>query len=183
MNPLTLIVAGTPAPQGSKRHVGGGRMIESSKAVAPWREAIKWTCLAKKVGCFDGPVAVEITFTVRKPASAPKTRKTWPVKRPDLDKLVRSTLDGLGEGGVWGDDSQVVELVARKVFPDSWHPQSMTVPGAHITISAVVDEPAPPEMRCGVHNCGLPYVFNGGCAVHGLGRVAPDLATDLYGED
>ena len=40
-DPLVLFVAGLPAAQGSKRHVGGGRMIEMSKAVAPWREAVR----------------------------------------------------------------------------------------------------------------------------------------------
>ena len=30
-------VLGLPAPQGSKRHVGEGRMVESSKRVKPWR--------------------------------------------------------------------------------------------------------------------------------------------------
>lgn len=137
MTSITLIIDGTPAPQGSKRHVGGGRMIEMSKAVAPWRESIKWTCRAKKIQPIDGPVAIEITFTVQKPASAPKTRKTWPIKRPDLDKLVRSTLDGLSEGGAWRDDSQVVELTARKVYPDSGHMHSLSTPGAHITIRAI----------------------------------------------
>lgn len=137
---LTVMVYGTPAPQGSKRHVGGGRMIESSAAVKPWREAIKWACLAKEVTPLTGAVDIEITFTVKKPASAPKRRRTWPVKRPDLDKLVRATLDGLGEGGVWVDDSQVVELVARKVYPDSWHPHSMETPGAHILIKPHTSE-------------------------------------------
>jgi len=33
-------VEGIPAPQGSKRHVGMGRMIESCKALKPWREQI-----------------------------------------------------------------------------------------------------------------------------------------------
>lgn len=33
-------VPGTPRPQGSKRHVGGGRMIESSKYVKAWREKV-----------------------------------------------------------------------------------------------------------------------------------------------
>ena len=42
---ITFEVYGQPAPQGSKRHVGGGRMIESSKAVAPWREAVKWAAI------------------------------------------------------------------------------------------------------------------------------------------
>ena len=34
-------VHGLPAPQGSKRHVGKGVMVESSKYVKPWREAVK----------------------------------------------------------------------------------------------------------------------------------------------
>src|ERR1700676_3259288 len=37
---MKITVRGIPAPQGSKRHVGGGRMIEMSKAVGPWREAV-----------------------------------------------------------------------------------------------------------------------------------------------
>ncbi len=38
---LTVHVTGSPAAQGSKRHVGGGRLIEQSKAVAPWRKAVR----------------------------------------------------------------------------------------------------------------------------------------------
>lgn len=39
-------VNGTPAPQGSKRHVGNGRMVEMSKAVGPWREAVRAEAVA-----------------------------------------------------------------------------------------------------------------------------------------
>ena len=38
---LRINVLGTPAPQGSKRHVGRGIMVESSRLVGPWREAVK----------------------------------------------------------------------------------------------------------------------------------------------
>lgn len=31
---LTVTVLGTPAPQGSKRHVGNGVVVESSKAAS-----------------------------------------------------------------------------------------------------------------------------------------------------
>ena len=34
-------VNGLPAPQGSHKHVGGGRMVESSKKVKPWRQDVK----------------------------------------------------------------------------------------------------------------------------------------------
>jgi Holliday junction resolvase RusA-like endonuclease len=36
---------------------------------------------------------------------------------PDLDKLCRGLLDGIGQSEViWGDDSQVVRLVAEKRY-------------------------------------------------------------------
>lgn len=37
---LHLFIPGSPAPQGSKRHLGRGILIESSKNVGPWRERI-----------------------------------------------------------------------------------------------------------------------------------------------
>jgi crossover junction endodeoxyribonuclease RusA len=41
---MHIRINGIPAPQGSKRHVGNGVMIESSKAVGPWREAVRNEC-------------------------------------------------------------------------------------------------------------------------------------------
>jgi len=110
---------GSPAPQGSKRHVGKGRMIESSKKVKPWREAVKWAAVEARKGAspLEGALSVLLVFTVPKPQSAPKRRVTYPIRKPDLDKLVRSTFDALTDAGVWGDDSQVVSLLTRKVFP------------------------------------------------------------------
>lgn len=134
---LVITVHGTPAPQGSKRHVGRGVMVESSQLVKPWREAVKHALLLVPTSQrIDGPVAVEVTFTLKKPASAPKTRVTWPQRRPDLDKLLRSTFDALSDADVWGDDSQVVEVTARKVFPDEGI-DALSHPGAVIRVSEV----------------------------------------------
>ena len=41
MNEIFIPVIGIPAPQGSKRHVGHGIMIENSKRVKPWRQDVK----------------------------------------------------------------------------------------------------------------------------------------------
>ncbi len=143
---LTVCVIGQPAAQGSKRHVGGGRLIEQSAAVKPWREAVKYaardldsvvigdnTAGLPLPDTFTGPLAVTVTFTVPKPKSAPKTRLTYPAKRPDLDKLLRSTLDALTDAGVWADDGLVVELSGRKTYPRE-HSDALTVPGALIRI-------------------------------------------------
>lgn len=113
MNEIIINVVGAPGPQGSKRHVGRGIMIESSKKVVPWREAVKWAALT--VGAFiRGPVSVDVTFYLQKPKSAKKD--ALPDKRPDLDKLVRSTFDALSDAGVWEDDSRVVSVAARKEY-------------------------------------------------------------------
>jgi crossover junction endodeoxyribonuclease RusA len=129
---VIIVVRGTPAPQGSKRHVGRGRMIEQSRAVGPWREAIRAetqrVMITEESIQFLGPVAVKITFLLPRPKSTPK-RITQPAKRPDLDKLARSVLDGLTMGGAWEDDAQVVELWCRKRFA----PEG-TAPGCKIVI-------------------------------------------------
>jgi Holliday junction resolvase RusA-like endonuclease len=60
------------------------------------------------------PVSVVLDFYLERPASIPKKR-TFIVVKPDLDKLVRSTLDAL-TGTVFLDDAQVVELNVRKHY-------------------------------------------------------------------
>lgn len=137
---LTVIVRGhRPAPQGSKRHVGGGRMVEQSKRVRPWRDAVQAATIAAvraaHTAPLDGPLRVEATFTVVKPASAPKRRPTWPTTRHsgDLDKLLRSTFDALTDAGAIADDARVIEVTARKVFPDQGR-HALPVPGAVIRI-------------------------------------------------
>lgn len=131
MTEYNFRVVGKPAPQGSKKgFIRGGRvnLVESSKDVAPWRESVKHDAMqAVGTPMLEGPVMVDLTFYLSRPASAPK-RITRPFKKPDLDKLVRSTLDGLTDAGMWVDDSQVVSLFASKHFA------VMSPPGVDITI-------------------------------------------------
>ena len=42
---FTFTVLGTPAPQGSKRHVGKGVMVESSRGCKPWRQDVRHTAM------------------------------------------------------------------------------------------------------------------------------------------
>lgn len=131
-----------PAPQGSKRHVGRGRLIEQSTRVKPWRAAVDEAVRAAVAGTvpLDGPLSVEIAFTVRKPASAPKTRITWPTTRDsgDLDKLLRSTFDALTTAGAIADDSRIVEVTARKMHPGEGL-DALDAPGAVIRVWRLVE--------------------------------------------
>ncbi|MDM4721139.1 RusA family crossover junction endodeoxyribonuclease [Micromonospora sp. WMMA1363] len=142
---LTITAYGLPAPQGSKRHIGRGVMIESSKRVKPWRDDVKnaaerfiesqrvrglhWTPL-------DEPLAVSMVFTLPKPASAPKQRRTWPMRLPDLSKLIRSTEDALTDAGIWRDDARVVECTARKVYPGE-DESALASPGVVVRIRSL----------------------------------------------
>lgn len=142
---LAFYVHGTPGPQGSKRHVGNGRMIESSKKVKPWRAAVVAAALdaALLTGHtqFTGPVRLGVTFYLPRPKShyrtgryADRLKPDAPVfvpTKPDLDKLIRSTCDALSTAGVWADDNQAARIVARKLYADD------TGTGAQIHLSAL----------------------------------------------
>ena len=118
---MTIIVHGTPAPQGSKRHVGRGVMVESSNKVKPWREAVKWAAIEALVGRgLDGPVTVEVDFYFVHPKTG-KRRPTHSVK-PDIDKLLRSTFDALTDAGAFEDDSRIVSVQARKHYATQYSP-------------------------------------------------------------
>ena len=116
------VVGLTPAPQGSKRHVGNGRMVESSAKVKPWREAIRQEALKTGMAVTAEPVYLHLLFRFRRPQGHHNSRgevkpsaPTKHITRPDLDKLCRSTLDGL-TGVLFKDDSQVAFLVASKEY-------------------------------------------------------------------
>lgn len=124
---------GIPAPQGSKRHVGRGILVESSKAVGPWRERVALAAHQAMHGQppAAGPVTVTLHFVMPRPKSAPKTRHVYADKRPDLDKLVRACLDAV-TGVCLIDDAQVVEIVTTKRLCE---PNSVDQPGVHTTIA------------------------------------------------
>lgn len=131
MSALSFRVGGRPAPQGSKRYVGNGRTVESSRALRPWREAVRSTAVAA-IAANDGdwvplrePVEVTVTFWLPRPRSHYRAngelRDTAPdavTTRPDLDKLTRAVLDALTDAGVLADDSYATDLACRKRYAD-----------------------------------------------------------------
>jgi Holliday junction resolvase RusA-like endonuclease len=142
---VKIRVHGLPAPQGSKRHLGGGRMVESSAKVYPWREAV----VSELKRCdfdgrmLDGPVSVRVVFYLPRPqshltpakqlrAAAPR----YPHRPPDLDKLLRSTFDAFTQAGVVADDSRIVIVAAAKKYASRNEP-----PGAEILITEVEELP------------------------------------------
>lgn len=133
-------VHGLPAPQGSKKAVGRRKngstiLIEMSRKVRPWREAVE--AEARRVRPsrpIMGAVVLRVTFCLRAPQKMPRGR-VWPTTTPDLSKLVRSTEDAITTGLIWGDDSQVIGTWAEKIYVGQ--EGALREPGAIIEIHEI----------------------------------------------
>ena len=106
-----------------------GRLVEAQSAnLKKWRKAIADACQPfYRENIHLGPVRLEVDFFLERPKTVTQAKRPLPIVPPDLDKLIRAVGDGIGQGAdtgktgdgmIWGDDSQVVELVARKFYAD-----------------------------------------------------------------
>lgn len=127
----TFFIPGHPRPQGSKRHVGNGRMIESSKHLKPWRDkCIQVMRLQNKRAPIDAPVKVVAEFVMPRPK---RIVNPYPYQG-DLDKLQRCMGDAMEQSGVLTNDSRIIHWIATKRYakPDEQ-------PGAHIHITQIIN--------------------------------------------
>jgi Holliday junction resolvase RusA-like endonuclease len=153
MSDLSVEVPGLPLPQGSKKigtyKVAGiirRSIIDNNPRLAQWRMQItNYTrqAMADATVAFpiEGPISVDITFFMPRPQSHYGTGKNerilkpsapdLPTHAPDLDKLVRSILDGCTDAGTWHDDAQVVNIWAIKMYAED------RGPGVHFSVRHV----------------------------------------------
>ena len=128
------------APQGSKKHVGRGIMVETCKRLKTWRKEV--SLMAKLIvnEIIEEPVEVEVVFWFKRPLKhyLPNgmLRQSAPVyitnkNKGDLDKHCRALLDSLTKSA-FADDSQVVSLHAVKKYSET---ESQT--GAIIKIRSI----------------------------------------------
>jgi Holliday junction resolvase RusA-like endonuclease len=155
---LHIRAAGTPIPQGSKRawinkQTGKVQMVEDQgDRHASWRSAV--TAAATEALWRAGTtepttraVSVLLTFLLmrgvgmygsgRNATAVKASSPSYPVKPPDLDKLVRAVFDSLTDARVWVDDSQVVAFTARKRFIDRYGEEP---PGVDIVVGFLPEE-------------------------------------------
>lgn len=126
---IQFFVHGEPAAQGSKRHVGNGRMIEMSKKLPKWRASVKEAAATAHQGNppIDAPVRVTARFFMPKPK---RPMFPMPAVAPDLDKLCRAVGDALEQSGLLKNDSRIISWDASKSFAEHGAPM-----GVHITIT------------------------------------------------
>jgi len=154
-------VFGDPAPKGAMRafavRKGGaltGKTVVTARGSARQTE---WTArvleaVQRKAGggaeVLDGPLRLNVAFWLRRPKSAPKRRRTWADRTPDLDKLVRLILDAL-TGTLIADDARVVQIFAVKDYAEY---SSDPRPRAFVSIDQITagsQEFVPAELRQG----------------------------------
>ena len=125
------------APQGSKKHVGRGIMVETCKRLKSWRKEVSLRAKLIVDEIIEEPVEVEVVFWFKRPLKhyLPNgmVRQSAPVyitnkNKGDLDKHCRALLDSLTKSA-FADDSQVVSLHAVKKYCET---ESQT--GANIII-------------------------------------------------
>lgn len=152
---VRLVVLGQPAPQGSKRAFSGKRkdgstysgVIESSHdRVKSWRQAVIDAAQEERMLRlpFDVPVAVRMTFSLKRPQSHYRTGRNAcllrdsaparPGKAPDLSKLCRATEDALESVGLLANDALIVEYDRLAKVWCGEGLDALGVPGAILTI-------------------------------------------------
>jgi crossover junction endodeoxyribonuclease RusA len=123
---VSFICYSRAAPQGSKTYIGNGRMKESSARVKPFRSDLRDVALEATPVDWDLGLEyhLRVDFHFRRPPShltgkgaLTKSAPLFPTGRNigDTDKLLRSCCDAL-TGVTWYDDSQVVDISAKKRY-------------------------------------------------------------------
>ena len=116
---MSFRVPGLPITQGSMVSAGRG-MRHSNSDLLDWREKIGWIAIQARptgwpsISNGEQAFGVELGFFLARPAYLPR-RVLYPVKKRDVDKLLRAVLDALS-GVLWRDDGQVIDVVVRKRF-------------------------------------------------------------------
>lgn len=118
---VSLSVAGKPIAKGRPRFKDGYNYTPELTRDA--EESMQWEMRQACATPLEGPLALSMTFSFRRPEGWPKAQRDevdngkqpWRPGRPDLDNLIKLVQDA-GNGILWRDDAQIVRLEAIKVY-------------------------------------------------------------------
>jgi len=151
MNGLSFRVHGNPAPKGSKsafvNSAGRAQLLEGRTAgqrskLGAWKAAVTYAAVnaarASRLYAIREPVKVTVTFWMPRPKTGPNSKPAvlWHSSTPDVDKLLRSTLDAIVAADVLADDRYCSVVTASKRYCDG-HQE----PGASIVIRPLATQP------------------------------------------
>jgi Holliday junction resolvase RusA-like endonuclease len=140
---IELKVHGSPAPQGSMRSIGKGRMVGDNPRTKVWREQV----VSEVLRCglentqLEGPLRFHATFYhhrlkmhYRRLNGQDVLKGDAPIfvaATPDIDKVCRATLDALTQSGLIKDDKFIAILQAAQRYSND------NFEGAYIQIGPI----------------------------------------------
>lgn len=113
---VVFFVEGTPKAQPRLRPRMGrdGRLaVHMPPSAEGWRLRVLMAARAAVAAPITGPIRVVMVFYLQRPKTRPQ--RVYPVSKPDLDNLAKSTADALN-GLAWLDDSAIVEWSLGKRY-------------------------------------------------------------------
>lgn len=128
---ISMIIPGQPVAKGRARitTVGGFARAYTPAKTRSYENIVRnhaqEIMALRGLEPLEGPVALVLEAHLQIPASWSKKKTAEaiagsivPTSRPDLDNYIKAALDGLNEV-VFKDDSQVVEISAKKVYSET----------------------------------------------------------------
>lgn len=117
---ISFSVYGSPVAKGRPNVAFRGKypvMYTPSATRAAEESFIQQAIKYKPETPWEGPISITFRFYKIKPPSMSKKVKEW-TKKPDLDNLIKLSLDAMNKI-FFQDDSQIVEIIARKEYSDT----------------------------------------------------------------
>ena len=119
---IHLLIPGNPVPQGRPRACIRGKhasVYEDAKS-KDWKKTIAVHAVTQLkyidgYELIDTAIKLRVEFRLLRPKSVSVKKRPDPITRPDLDNLIKAVKDAL-TGVLWRDDSQIIELEAKKVY-------------------------------------------------------------------
>ena len=135
--PLTFFIPGRPIGKGRPRFVRAGDSVltYTPKTTRTYEDMVAMIFRSKKKDMFKGYISISVTAYFPIPKSASKALKSkmlsgelLPDKKPDLDNIIKTVLDGLN-GVAFLDDKAVIKIAGSKRYS--------TEPGVAVMIQTI----------------------------------------------
>jgi Holliday junction resolvase RusA-like endonuclease len=125
MRSVRFTIPGAPRAKGRPRFSRPSGRTYTDDVTAVYENLVRLAAQTEFPEPFASAVSINLRFRLVPAASSSRKQRERmlaglldPVKRPDLDNLAKTVLDGLN-GVAFIDDAQVVRLFAEKIYADT----------------------------------------------------------------
>lgn len=136
---IEFFVPGKPIPKARPRVTKAGQTYTPKRCRQYEERVAKVAAHSYDGEPIDGACVLTMTAVMPRPQRLMAKRysrgRIYHPKRPDLDNLLKSVMDGLSKAGIWVDDARVTRTKASKFYAGIGE-----TPGVYISISEDLGE-------------------------------------------